>query len=283
MSKSQVGVIEGSDKNIATYSFIEESITKHMERTVVGAPDISMPTSPQVTSVSYTSVYPYSEDTPASTTLSGNFSNFNASNSVDGNISTKGWDTNGDSVGTNLVISLTSSVDYTRVGLYINTANYDGKYDIKYSDDNSTWYTAYSNWAPTVSGWNYVAWNHVGKHQYWSIDLSTASSSVHGDFMELKFYKPDFISCTNLGTVIIKPLFSQSNTSANIRVVFYDSAKTIIGVSEEVSLYTTSMMENNKYIGSLVSVANSEVGATYINISVTSISNGTVDFVVSGG
>jgi len=283
MPKSHVGVHEGDDKNIATYSFVESSVTKHMERTVLSAPDITMVTSPSTEEISEVSLYPTTEYTLISTTLSGSFNNFNSANCVDSNLSTKGWDTNGDSVGDKFVISLSSSVGLVKFGVYVNSANYDGKYDIKYSDDNSTWNTVIEDWTPTTSGWNYTHWVYSGKHKYWTLELSSTSSSVHGDFMEIKVYSPDYIAVNNDGNIIIKPLFSGSNTSCNVRVVFYDGDKNILGISDEVSLYSTELMENNKYIGSLLALGNTEVGASYIGIAVTSITNGTVEFYVTGG
>ena len=58
MSTSYVAVTEGSDKNIATHTISEDSVTKHLARSVVGAGILTLPSSPQIDSATTVGDYP---------------------------------------------------------------------------------------------------------------------------------------------------------------------------------------------------------------------------------
>ncbi|RLE37385.1 hypothetical protein DRJ17_06725 [Candidatus Woesearchaeota archaeon] len=58
MSKSHVSVFEGQDKNIATYEFSEDGVSKHIERFAPNSGICTLPSSPQVYQVSATGLYP---------------------------------------------------------------------------------------------------------------------------------------------------------------------------------------------------------------------------------
>jgi len=58
MALSQVGVQEGSDKYIATHEFNEGSFTKHIERICIGTGILELPSSPQISSINTSGIYP---------------------------------------------------------------------------------------------------------------------------------------------------------------------------------------------------------------------------------
>jgi len=58
MATGYVGVTEGEDKKIATHSFSEDGTTKHVERVAPGVGVITLPTTPQISGVTETGLYP---------------------------------------------------------------------------------------------------------------------------------------------------------------------------------------------------------------------------------
>jgi len=250
MSTSYIAVTEGVDKKVATHSFVEDSEIKHIERIAYGAGVLSLPDSPQVDSESGSTVYPIQNNDPDSSMLTSNFNNFNATYSVDNNTSTKGWDTNGNSINDYLQIDLGSDneKDYVKLGLYLSQAGYDGKFKVQYSDDGSNWYDASAEWQPNNSGWNYLYWDYVGKHRYWRILLTQTSSSVHGDFMEMQWFDTTSIDCQGKGKIVIKLTFNDNLASCSFRLLFYDNNDVLIGHTDKISLSASTFKDNNRYL-----------------------------------
>jgi hypothetical protein len=60
MATGKISITEGSDKNIASHSFTEDSETKHVERVAPGAGVVTIPGTAQVSEQSSTGTYPAS-------------------------------------------------------------------------------------------------------------------------------------------------------------------------------------------------------------------------------
>jgi len=288
MATSYIQVTEGADKKVATHSFSEDGETKHVERVTWGAGLITMPTTPQISEESQTSLYPMQNDDPSSSTLTSNFNSFSASNAVDDDTDTKAWDTNGNSPGDYLTIDLGAGVekDFVRCRLYLSASGYDGAFKIRYSDDGTNWKdTAVTNWTPSDSGWNTISWPWVGPHRYWRLELVTASSSVHGDFMEMEWYSTDEISIEGKARVVIVPVFSSSSANLQFRVYLFDSAGNLIGMTEQVGMDATSVLwkDGERYIaeGGIVVMEN-VVGAKTMKIAISTLTAGDVSFYCGG-
>ncbi len=60
MGKGYIGLTEGSDKNIASHSFTEDAVTKHVERVAPGAGVLTLPGTAQVSEENSTGTFPAS-------------------------------------------------------------------------------------------------------------------------------------------------------------------------------------------------------------------------------
>lgn len=117
-------------------------------------------------------------------------SNFIASSIVDGNPATQGWHTDAASAGAWLRADLGTAQEVTTVGMYTDSGAMYAVYDIQYSDNNSTWTTAFGNFRPVTAGWRQVTWESVGAHRYWRIHLNNTPGP--GAWMnELSFGGPN--------------------------------------------------------------------------------------------
>jgi hypothetical protein len=96
---------------------------------------------------------------------------FYASSTVDDNVNSYGWHTDGLAPGVYVQIDLGAGneKDYVRARIYgVGTPPSSPVYDIKYSDDGSSWSNAVTGFV--VSGgniWNERSWISVGKHRFW--------------------------------------------------------------------------------------------------------------------
>src|SRR3989338_3777272 len=106
---------------------------------------------------------------------------------VDGSIITKAWDTDSASSNSTLAVNLGTgnALDYVRVRMYLDGANYTGTYDVDYSDNGTTWTRALAGFAPNASGWNEKSWTNAGVHQYWRVKL-TNTPGAGPDIMEFE-------------------------------------------------------------------------------------------------
>ena len=67
----------------------------------------------------------------------------------------------------------------TTLGIYSAAGSSDAKYHIQYSDNGTTWSTAFSNYRPVPDGWRQVTWAPAGAHRYWRLSLvATPTSST---------------------------------------------------------------------------------------------------------
>ena len=83
------------------------------------------------------------------------------------------------------------------------------------------------------------------------------------------------VSCVAKGRIILKTSFSASTNYARIRVVFYDSAASLIGYSDEILVKNTGIAESARYSGDLVVLSN-DAAATTFDVYVTEISAGNI-------
>jgi len=105
--------------------------------------------------------------------------NYTAANCIDMSNNTKAWDT--DTAAANSTLTLDEGVtvaanttNFVQLDLYLNGSGYAGDYSVEFSDDNSTWSTAVTNFIPSNYGWNYINWPSKGHHRYWRLRLTNA-------------------------------------------------------------------------------------------------------------
>ena len=98
---------------------------------------------------------------------------FNATQAVNGSTSTAAWT----SVGINSWIKVDLAVPrtITTLGLHTLSGTNSAAWNIQYSDNGTTWKTAFASFKPAASGWRRVVWGDVGAHRYWRL-LRTAGS-----------------------------------------------------------------------------------------------------------
>ena len=123
---------------------------------------------------------------------------FSAPNSADGTAITTGWNTDSGVVAGAYVkvdLGVGNDKDYLRSRLNLSTSGYTGTYEIEFSDNASTWYTASAAWTPGASGWNERVWSHTaieqgqnvsGRHRYWRLRLTNTPGNG-ADIQEMEF------------------------------------------------------------------------------------------------
>lgn len=90
---------------------------------------------------------------------------------VDGDTTTpSGFYTDNSVPGAYLQIDLGKPYPLSTLGIWAGIP-YIGIFDIKYSDDGSGWFTAYSGYSP-IPGWSAASWPTVGAHRYWRLVLT---------------------------------------------------------------------------------------------------------------
>jgi len=275
-------VNEGTAKKVGAREVTEGTDTLYHQTAVPAAGVLSL-SGATISNESDITLYPLQNDDPTSDMLTSTFNNFTAANCIDDNTSTKGWDTNGSEVNSYLQIDLGSgnNKDYVRCKLYLSQSGYDGAFKIQYSDNGTDWTDVVSSWTPSASGWNTKTWDYAGKHRYWRLLLVTASSSVHGDFMEMEWYSTDTIDCAGKGHIILKTVFSQADSGCTLRLLMLDSNSEYIGLSEEVSILGSDFLDGTSYLGE-VSIFQNKVGASKFKIWLKSITSGSVTIYAKG-
>ena len=119
------------------------------------------------------------------------FSAFSATNLVDGKVVNTAFD--GDTAAANsyIRINLGSGGDLTYVGarFYTETSGAFITFDVKYSDDGSSWTnTTATGWdLSDGAGWHKVSWDDAGAHRYWRFNKTNAAQEG-GDVTELEMF-----------------------------------------------------------------------------------------------
>ncbi|HEY6073476.1 MAG TPA: discoidin domain-containing protein, partial [Anaerolineales bacterium] len=133
-------------------------------------------------------------DDPTSGMLSqSGLGNFNAAQSVDDNTTTTGWHTDSSTPGAYLKMDFGSGndKDMVKARMYVGSGavDYAGNYTVEYSDNDSTWNTATTNFTPTFrNAWYEKSWTSVGPHRYWRFRLTNTPSG--GPYItELEMYR----------------------------------------------------------------------------------------------
>lgn len=106
---------------------------------------------------------------------------WNAANLVDGVVGTYAFHCDSAPAGSYFTIDFGAGNDKDLVQAQMYTYASVGVYatwDIKYSDNGSTWSTAYSGWNladGTATGWHSKTWASVGSHRYWQFYKTNAA------------------------------------------------------------------------------------------------------------
>lgn len=117
-------------------------------------------------------------DDPTAAMLTQNgLAAYNPINIVDNDTGTVGWNANS-AVGSWLGIDLGAGNEknYTKARFFLSSAGNVGSYKVRYSNDNVN-FTDVVIFTPTLGGWNTVAWNDAGSHQYWRFEISAGPGS----------------------------------------------------------------------------------------------------------
>ena len=92
-------------------------------------------------------------------------------------------------------------------------------------------------------------------------------------------YPASAIDVQGKSRIVLKTQYEDSSNEISIRGVFYDSASTVIGCSEEVSVGNQGFADGSYYLGDIVVFSN-ECGAKEFKVQVTSITGGTANIYV---
>jgi RHS repeat-associated protein len=115
---------------------------------------------------------------------------FSAANSVDGNVVSQGWSTSSATAGSWIQADLGTAQEITTLRMYAENGTMAASYDIQYSDNASSWSTAFGNFKPVSNGWRQVTWHSVGPHRYWRLYL-TNTPGTGVSITELSFGEPN--------------------------------------------------------------------------------------------
>lgn len=130
--------------------------------------------------------------TAAMLTNSG-MTGFNAAQCVDADITTAGFNTGSAVTGATVTIDLGAGVtgEFRRCRLYLSASLWLSVLNIDYSDDNSTWHSAATSFAPDIIGWNEVELAPNGAHRYWRIYLTNTPGAGAMTVNEIELYSSD--------------------------------------------------------------------------------------------
>jgi len=181
--------------------------------------------------------YPYesvSNEDPTSDMLSqSGLSSFDATACVDNDTGTNAFHTDTSSAGAWLQVDLGTGNDkgYTRLKLYTSADGSNSVWDIQYSDDGSSWSTAYSGFNPSSSGWNEVSWNSVGSHRYWRLYLTNTPGS--GPWItEMEWY-----TGARQNMTLISQSFTAESQPDEVRLVLFEEDVDTITVNTDLKAY----------------------------------------------
>jgi len=176
-------------------------------------------------------------DDPTSDMLSqSGLSAFNAAECVDNDTGTNAFHTDSSSPGAWLQVDLGAgnAKEYTKLRLYARNAGLNSTWDIQYSDDGSSWDTAYSGFNPSSSGWNTASWASVGSHRYWRIYLTNTPGT--GPWItEMEWYRP---GQTNNMT-LISDTFTAEEQPDEARIIIFEEDIDSITLNTDLKAYAS--------------------------------------------
>ena len=168
------------------------------------------------------------QEDPTSSMLSHNgLGNFSAVQCVDNNLSTVGFNTNTSKAGAYLLITSDVPKAYGSFYLYLQSAGYNGVFNVEFSDNGTDWYIAYSNFSPSAKGWNLCRWSEKGAHRYWRLYL-TNTPGVGPDIIELQTFLASNITDLNFTTPVLTSTGPQVGDLCTFGVVNEDSVKCLV-------------------------------------------------------
>ena len=131
----------------------------------------------------------------ASMITNSGFSNFNAANLVDGDVTTNGFSNNTTNAASTITIDLGAGnpQEFRRFRMYLSSAGQVQRYDIQYSDDAISWTSVeeyfYILSTPPI-GWSDTELAPNGAHRYWRINAVDTIAEA-GFVNEIQFWKSD--------------------------------------------------------------------------------------------
>lgn len=168
------------------------------------------------------------QEDPTSSMLSHNgLGNFSAVQCVDNNLSTVGFNTNTSEAGAYLLITSDVPKAYGSFYLYLQSAGYNGVFNVEFSDNGTDWYIAYSNFSPSAEGWNLCRWSEKGSHRYWRLYL-TNTPGVGPDIIELQTFLASNVTDLNFTTPVLTSTGPQVGDLCTFGVVNEDSVECLV-------------------------------------------------------
>lgn len=168
------------------------------------------------------------QEDPTSSMLSHNgLGNFSAVQCVDNNLSTVGFNTNTSEAGAYLLITSDVPKAYGSFYLYLQSAGYNGVFNVEFSDNGTDWYIAYSNFSPSAEGWNLCRWSEKGSHPYWRLYL-TNTPGVGPDIIELQTFLASNVTDLNFTTPVLTSTGPQVGDLCTFGVVNEDSVECLV-------------------------------------------------------
>ena len=168
------------------------------------------------------------QEDPTSSMLSHNgLGSFSAVQCVDNNLSTVGFNTNTSEAGAYLLITPDVPKAYGSFYLYLQSAGYNGVFNVEFSDNGTDWYIAYSNFSPSAEGWNLCRWSEKGSHPYWRLYL-TNTPGVGPDIIELQTFLASNVTDLNFTTPVLTSTGPQVGDLCTFGVVNEDSVECLV-------------------------------------------------------
>ena len=168
------------------------------------------------------------QEDPTSSMLSHNgLGSFSAVQCVDNNLSTVGFNTNTSEAGAYLLITSDVPKAYGSFYLYLQSAGYNGVFNVEFSDNGTDWYIAYSNFSPSAEGWNLCRWSEKGSHPYWRLYL-TNTPGVGPDIIELQTFLASNVTDLNFTTPVLTSTGPQVGDLCTFGVVNEDSVECLV-------------------------------------------------------
>jgi hypothetical protein len=140
--------------------------------------------------------------TPTSAMLSTGISaeavgSFNATQCVDGNTGTKGFDVDSATAGAWVKIDYGASATrcLTKLDVFTDGAGSTNHFKIQYSDDATTWVDGSLSTVLSAAGWNTITGTALTAHRYWRLYLVDAGTAGP-DFMEIRCYGKSGVTIT---------------------------------------------------------------------------------------
>lgn len=97
-------------------------------------------------------------------------------------------------------------------------------------------------------------------------------------------YPDNAIDIRGYGHIIFKPVFTDSTQTATLRIHLFDvSGTNYIGVTSDIDVSATDVVEGSNYLGEFFVLDNTYIGASYIKVELKNdLSAGTVSFYIGG-